>query len=200
MYFRFSDVKIFMTSTYRYIKHHLQKQHSNWTKLYGVGRLQFSENNKHATFYTNASINEAGSFERLLSCISVYKLAKHAFPTHAFVACRSETCAILRNVSDLYCVPFWNMCHSEAYFRLALWKLCHIENRQQFVFLIHLEIDLHLLLKKQTNKQTIAVAWPYFWSLYTILYASQNWIQHATSPKFAQCQSETFQKVEQLLD
>ena len=51
----------------------------------------------------------------------------HNLLQDAYVACRSETCAILKQVSDWHGVPFWKMCISETCFRLALCKLCHIE-------------------------------------------------------------------------
>ena len=64
------------------------------------------------------------------------------------------------------------MCISETCFRLAPCKLCDIEGRQQYIFLIHcIRSSPTFVTEKQTNKQTTA-GWPYFWSLFTAFYAS----------------------------
>ena len=100
---------------------------------------------------------------------------------HACVACRSETCAILKHVLDWHGVPFWKMCISKTCFRLAPCKLCHIEGRWQYVFFNHyIWSSPTFVTEKQTKKERNAV-WPYFWSLFTNFYASRPCIYHATS-------------------
>ena len=62
-----------------------------------------------------------------------------------YVTCHSETCAILKHVLDWHCPHFV------------------ISRTQQYVFLTHcIWSSPTLITKKQTNKQTKAVAWPYF--------------------------------------
>ena len=69
------------------------------------------------------------------------------------------------------------MCISKTCFTLALCKLCHIEGRQQYVFFNHyIWSSPTFVTEKQRN-----TAWPYFWSLFTYLYASGPCIYHATS-------------------
>ena len=53
---------------------------------------------------------------------------------YAFVASRSEICAIAKQVSDCHGMPFFKMCISEKCFKLAPCKFCHIEgSRLQYV-------------------------------------------------------------------
>ena len=70
------------------------------------------------------------------------------------VVCPSETCAILKHFSNWHMVYHSEMCISETCFRLALCKLCHIEGRQQYVFLTHcIWSSPTFITEKQTNKQ-----------------------------------------------
>ena len=40
------------------------------------------------------------------------------------MVCRSETCAILKHVSDCYGVPFWNLCNPETcWYGVPFWKM-----------------------------------------------------------------------------
>ena len=68
------------------------------------------------------------SCEPLIGKIEWYELTLKRV-TITRVARRSETYAILKHVSDWHCVPFWNMCHSETHFRLALCKLLSHRSR-----------------------------------------------------------------------
>ena len=66
--------------------------------------------------------------------------------TQMHVLCRayhSETCAILKHVSDWHGVSFWKMFISGACCRLTPCKLCHIEGRQQHVTHVAFEIALY---------------------------------------------------------
>ena len=99
-----------------------------------------------------------------------------------------DTQSCIRNVKCVSCVPFWNVCHPEACFRLAwctVLKKCaflkHVSDWHRANFVISraddnmsvltvtFEVALLLVTEKQTNKYRNA-AWP---SL--VLHVSQIW-------------------------
>ena len=108
----------------------------------------------------------------------------------ARVACSSETCAILKHVSDWRGVPFWKMCISDTRFGMAPCKLCHIEDRKQYVFVTYcVWCSPTLITEKQTIKCSLDVL---LVSLHQFLcFRTLHLTCDFNMTKFVQCQSET---------
>ena len=104
----------------------------------------------------------------------------------ASVVCHSETCTILKHVSDWHSVLFWNMCISGTILGWHRANLVTSREDNNIFFYIAYEIALLLLMKNKYSLALLLVSFQNFLCIKTLHLCCFD------LTKFAQCQFKTW--------